>query len=507
MEKRKLLQYGSVLVVAGILIGLLISANLNFTRHSHAVQPSEQTTVSSPQTESDITTLENLSTAFANVADRVNPSVVTIFTETIIKQRRSPSFQFPFEEFFGEDFQRFFQNPQRPQREQKQFGLGSGVIVSSDGIIITNNHVVEGADNIKIRLVDDKEYDAEIKGMDNRTDLAILKIKATDLPFIKFGDSDRARVGEWVLAIGSPLSPELAHTVTSGIISAKGRSGIFDNGQYEDFIQTDAAINPGNSGGALVNLKGELIGINAAIASRTGGFMGIGFAIPSNLVNKVMTDILEKGRVVRGWLGVGIQDVNPELATALKLKSPTGALVTSVQEKSPADAAGIKAEDVIIRFNDKPIKNSRELSTVVAAAGPDARIKLVVLRDGKEKEISVKLEERAEEDQPLAQTQTQPKALEKVGILVANLTPEMVQKYELQVEKGGVVIVNVETGSISAQSGLRPGDVILRINRKDAKNVADYNKIMESIKAGDTLLMHLQRGDGKFFTAFTLPEK
>jgi len=506
MTKRQMFRFGIVFVIMGVIIGFIIAGGFDLTREIGANPPQNQADALQSGSSTGIEALEGLSTAFANVADQVNPSVVTIFTETIIKQRQSPFFQFPFEEFFGEDFQKYFQSPQVPEREQKQYGLGSGVIVSADGIIITNNHVVEGADNIKIRLIDEKEYNAEIKGVDPRTDLAIIKIDAgDDLPYLKIGDSEKARVGEWVLAIGSPLSPELAHTVTSGIISAKGRSGIFDSGQYEDFIQTDAAINPGNSGGALVNLRGDLIGINTAIASRTGGFMGIGFAIPSNLAQKVMNDILQKGKVVRGWLGVIIQDVNPEIASALDLKTPTGALISSVQEDSPAEKAGLKSEDVVIKFNGKAIKNSRELSNLVAAAEPNNEIVLIVLRQGKEKEIKVKLAERPEDQQTI--TQVQPKAVEKVGIEVADITAELIQKYELKVKKDGVVITAVEQNSLASQSGLRPGDVILKINRKDVRNVSEYNDLINDIKTGDTLLFYIQRSDSKLFIAFTLPKK
>jgi serine protease Do len=509
MNKHKMYQFGIVFIIMGVIIGFIIAGSFDLTRKIGAnplqSQEGNPSNSSLEGSSAGVAALEGLSTAFANVADQVNPSVVTIFTETIIKQRRSPFFQFPFEEFFGEDFQKYFQSPQVPEHEQKQYGLGSGVIVSADGIIITNNHVVEGADNIKIRLIDEKEYRAEIKGVDPRSDLAIIKIDAGNLPYLKMGDAEKARVGEWVLAIGSPLSPELAHTVTSGIISAKGRSGIFDNGQYEDFIQTDAAINPGNSGGALVNLRGQLIGINTAIASRTGGFMGIGFAIPSNLAQKVMNDILQKGKVVRGWLGVIIQDVNPEIANALDLKTPTGALISSVQEGSPAEKAGLKSEDVVIKFGAKSVKNSRDLSNLVAAAEPNEEVVLTVLRDGKEKEIKVKLAERLEDQQTI--TQVQPNAVEKVGMEVADITPDLIQKYELKVKKDGVVITKIEKNSLASQSGLQPGDVILKINRKDIRNVSEYNEIIDDVKAGDTLLFYIQRNDSKLFVAFTLPKE
>lgn len=507
MEKQNVFRYALILVGVGIIIGLILSAGFDWTNHSGAelTEPVVQQNPENPpgtETNPGIEVLEQLSTAFANVAEQVNPSVVTIFTETVIK-RGGQQVPFPFEDFFNDDFfKRFFQMPQTPNRDFKQYGLGSGVIVSSDGIILTNNHVVKGADNIKVRLMDGREFEAEVKGTDSRTDLAVVKIEAKDLPALKMGDSDKARVGEWVLAIGSPLSPELAHTVTSGIISAKGRSGV-GLSRYEDFIQTDAAINPGNSGGALVNLRGELIGINTAIATRTGGFMGIGFAIPSNLAQKVMKDILEKGRVVRGWLGVVIQNVNQDLAKALGMEKPMGVVISSVQEDSPADKAGLKEEDVIIKFNGKKVHNTIELSTWVATTGPDKEVTLTILRDGKEKNIKVKLGELKEEEQIAASS----KISKNIGVEVANITPELMRQFNLKVEKNGVVVTNVERGSVAMDAGLRPGDVILKINRKPVENVDDYNKIMKKVKPGDTVLFYLQRGDSKIFVAFTVPEK
>ncbi len=508
MERRKLIQYGVLFVTIGLVIGLIISANFNLMKSGHAgenpVMPSEPPQISELGNIEGTDIMQAISDAFANVAEKVNGSVVTISTETIIKGRRMPFGQFPFEEFFGQDFHRFFGQPSQPQKDLKRYGLGSGVIVSADGIILTNNHVIKGADNIKIRLMDGKEYDGEIKGTDPNTDLAVIKIDAKDLPALKFGDSDKSRVGEWVLAIGSPLSEELAHTVTSGIISAKGRTGLFDQRQYEDFIQTDAAINPGNSGGALVNLRGELVGINTAIASRNGGFMGIGFAIPSNLANKVMTDILEKGRVVRGWLGVYIQDINTELANALGLSAPTGVLISGVQEDSPAKKAGLKAEDVVLKFNDRQVKNSAELRTLVASAGPDTKIKLGILRDGKDKEIEVKLGELTEE---VAASSENTGASENIGLQVSDITPQLVEKYNLKVEKDAVVITEVERGSVADQSNLKPGDVILKVNRQTVRNVPDYNKILKSTKPGETLLLYIQRDEARIFVAFTVPEK
>ncbi len=507
MEKNNIVRYALLFIAVGILVGLVLSAGLNWTALSGARStPVANDNPSQPPVTSNdtsgISVVEQISNAFANVAQQVNPSVVTISTEKIIKSRGLPFQQFPFEEFFGEDFRRFFQN-QQPNREQKQYGLGSGVIVSDDGIILTNNHVVQAADNITIRLLDGSEFKGEVKGTDARTDLAVVKIDAKNLHYLKFGDSDKARVGEWVLAIGSPLSENLAHTVTSGIISAKGRSGLFNSEQYEDFIQTDAAINPGNSGGAMVNLRGELIGINSAIATRTGGFMGIGFAIPSNLAHKVMNDILERGKVVRGWLGVYIQDVNPNLAKALGLTKPSGVLISGVQDGSPADKAGLKAEDVIIKLDGKQVTNSSELRTRIASESPNTKVKLTIFRNGDEKEVEVKLGELEENQTASGETN---KTIEKVGIEVANISPEMVKKFDLKVKDHGVVIVRVDQGSLAAQSGFRPGDVILKIDRKDVENLNDYNRLMKDVRPGDSLLFYIQRGKGNIFIAFTIPQ-
>lgn len=510
MEKRSMYRYGLMFISLGVIIGLLLAAGFNFTSHSTAStgtavaeQASDQTTEAKPVSHE---ALRELSTAFADVAEQVNPSVVTIFTETTIKikGRQMPFQNFPFDQFFGDDFfKQFFPAPNQKDQDLKEMGLGSGVIVSPDGVIITNNHVVKNADNIKVRLMDGTEYDATVKGTDRRTDLAVIKIKAKNLPAIKIGNSDKARVGEWVLAIGSPLSPELAHTVTAGIISAKGRSGV-GLSQYEDYIQTDAAINPGNSGGALVDLDGKLIGINSAIATRTGGFMGIGFAIPSNLAHKVMTDILEKGHVVRGWLGVTIQNVDQKLAKALGMKKPIGVVISGVQDDSPAKKAGLKVEDVIIKFNGKPVQNTIELSTWVAAAGPGTIVDLTVLRDGKEKDIQVKLGEFPENIEENVPEVT--KTSEQIGIEVSNITSDVAQKYNLKIKKG-VVITQVKPGSAAYQAGLRPGDVILKVNRKPVKSVNDYSKIVDKLKSGDTVLFYIQRGDANIFVAFTIPEK
>ncbi len=505
MKTKKLKSYRWMFVVLGIVIGLGLAAGFRVTQPGYADDVNETQAALQPVSGQDIDIAEQLSNAFARVAKQVNPSVVTIFTETTIRGIRGGD---PFQQFFGNDdfFKHFFNMPQQPRgrkQEFKQRGLGSGVIVSKDGIILTNNHVVEGADKIKVRLLDGSEYEATVKGTDKQTDLAVIKIDADDLKSVKIGDSDKARVGQWVLAIGSPLSPGLDHTVTSGIISAKGRSGVGLN-RYEDFIQTDAAINPGNSGGALVNLRGELIGINAAIASKTGGFMGIGFAIPINLASKVMQDLLTKGKVTRGWLGVYIQNVSPDLAKALDLDKPQGVIITSVQKNSPAEKAGLKAEDVILEFNGKKVENTVTLSTWVAGSSPGDKVQLIVLRDGDKETITVEL---GELDNNVTRTGTHTGTYEILGITAGDLTDELARKYDLEDAEKGVVITKVEAGSIAAEAGLQPGDMILKFNRKKVENLEQLDKYIRDVEEGDHILLFVRRGEANIFVALTIPEK
>lgn len=490
-------------IFAGIVMGLIIAAGFEWTHISNAqsiasnVNPAQNN--STTVNPADLAVAEQLSNVFASVAANVNPSVVTVFTETNVKVQSQNS---PFGQFFGNDdfFKRFFQMPEQ-QGNLKQQGLGSGVIMGSNGLILTNNHVVEGADNIKVSLMDGREFAAKVKGRDPQTDLAVLTIDAKNLQPIKIGNSDNMRVGDWVLAIGSPLDPELEHTVTSGIISAKGRSAM-GLSQYEDYIQTDAAINPGNSGGALVNIKGELIGINSAIATQTGGFMGIGFAIPVNLAQKVMTDIVEKGKVVRGWLGVYIQNVTPEIAKAMNLKTPKGVIVSKVQDNSPAAKAGLKTGDVILAYNGKTLNNSVELSTWVAGTSPGTEISLKILRNGEEKTLNVKLEELNPEVQ---QTMSGATTYSDVGFKVSSITPELAQKYQISGKEHGVVVTDMDPNGIGAQSGIQEGDIIIKVNQKDILSLDDFNKEMKVIKPGDNVLFYLVRGNANLFVAFTMP--
>lgn len=502
MKKRIFSNHAWIYVFAGILIGLVIAAGFHWTHTTEAEPVAISSSSSASPDLQGASVAQELSNTFAAVAEKVNPSVVTIFTETDVKVQQQFSGS-PFDQFFGDDFfKQFFPTPQ-PRGNMKQMGLGSGVIVKSDGVILTNNHVVKDADHIKVRLMDGREFKAKVKGTDPQTDLAVITIAAKGLTPLPLGDSDKARVGDWVLAIGSPLNPQLEHTVTSGIISAKGRSGVGLT-KYEDYIQTDAAINPGNSGGALVNLKGELVGINSAIATQTGGFMGIGFAVPVNLAKKVMGDIIDKGKVVRGWLGVYIQNITPELAKAMKLKTAQGVIVSKVQKNSPAEKAGLQEEDVILRLNGKEVHNSTELSTWISSISPKSTITLEVLRDGKVRTIPVKLGELSPSVQQLASGEA---TNSKIGLQVSNITNTLAKKYSLPSGLSGVVVTGVKPNTIAADVGVQEGDVIMKVNRRTVNNVDDFNKIMAKVEPGDNVMFYLRRGEGNFFVAFTVPEK
>lgn len=498
---------GIVLLVAGIIVGLGIAIGLNRTQHTQAVPtpevPDMATGVSSSAAQSDIVAAQQLSNAFASVSEQVNPSVVTIFTETNIKAPKQMFGQSPFEQFFGDDFfKKFFEMPDS-RGDYKQQGLGSGVIIDANGTILTNNHVVDNADQIKVRLIDNREFTAKVKGTDSQTDLAVITIDANDLTPLKLGNSDNIRVGDWVLAIGSPLDPQLDHTVTAGIVSAKGRSGVGLT-QYEDYIQTDAAINPGNSGGALVNLNSELIGINSAIISKNGGFMGIGFAIPVNLAKKVTGDIIKTGKVTRGWLGVYIQNITPELSKALNLKTSKGVIVSKVQENSPAAKAGLKTEDVILQVNGKDIDNAVELSTQIAGTSPNAVVELKILRDGKSKSVNVKLGELTPQ---VAQMSEGKSSYSDLGMDVSNITSALVQKYRLPEKITGVIVVQLDPNGVAREYGIQEGDVIMKVNREPVRSVNDFEKQISETKPGTNVLFYLRRDHGNLFLAFPMPEK
>ncbi|HDR05114.1 MAG TPA: DegQ family serine endoprotease [Candidatus Marinimicrobia bacterium] len=435
-------------------------------------------------------TLRSLSEEFTKIAEIVSPAVVTITAEKVSKSRSMlPGWD---EELFR--FHPFFS----PDREIRQQVLGSGVIVDK-GIIITNNHVVENAENIRIHLMDRRELKAEIVGRDPKSDIAVLRVKEKDLQMIKMANSDKLRVGEWVLAIGSPFSGNLNHTVTHGIVSALGRSNVRLN-EYENFIQTDAAINPGNSGGALVNLDGELVGINSAIATRSGGSQGVGFAIPVNLAKRVMEDLLTDGRVIRAWLGVAIQELDYDLAKSMGLKNVAGALVGNVVDKSPADKAGIKIQDVITAVDRQEIKTASELRILISSRRPGEKVNLELWRNGKARNLTVTLEELPG-DEKLAESGSVQSS--SPGIRVENNSRELADRFRLK-SSDGVIITFVEPNSEADRKGLRPGDKILRIGNSEIASLKDYNKEIKELKSGDTVMFLIDRKGNNQFFALTI---
>lgn len=432
------------------------------------------------------------SKAFSEIASSLSPSVVNISTTKVIKRELMPFPEDPFSEFFSP-----FRDFKMPKKWKEQ-SLGSGVIVSPDGYIITNNHVIEQADEIRVTLFDKRSFKAKVIGADNKTDVAIVKIDAENLYAVQWGDSDKLQVGEFVLAIGNPYG--LSHTVTMGIISAVGRAnvGIAD---YEDFIQTDAAINPGNSGGPLVNTKGEVVGINTAIFSRSGGYQGIGFAVPSNMTRLVMDQLIQKGKVTRGWLGVTIQEITPELSQKFGLKTAKGALVGDVAKGSPAEKAGLKRGDIILEFNGKKVSDVGNLRNMVAQSKVGVQLQLTIMRSGKEYTLNITTAELPKDIAEAAPGDLpEDTAFEGLsGLNVIELTREISRQLGLSRDEKGVVVVRVDPGSSVEDAGLRKGDVIQEIDRKKITGIDGYTRTVADIHSGDTVLMFINRGGKKFY--------
>jgi serine protease Do len=374
-------------------------------------------------------------------------------------------------------------------------GAGSGVIVSSDGYVLTNDHVVEGAKEITVTLPDNREFTGKVVGLDPQTDLAVVKIDATDLPFVPWGNSAELRVGEYVLAVGNPFG--LNSTVTLGIVSALGRGGMGIT-QYEDFIQTDAAINPGNSGGALVNTRGELVGINTAIFSQSGGYQGVGFAVPTNLAKPVYESLVSTGKVVRGFLGVGIQAVTTDLAQSFQLEHTKGALVTNVVPGSPADEAGIKRGDVIIEYQGKPVVDPRNLQHQVIRTTVGSEVKMVIIRDGQKHTLKTSIREKGNPTQ-VAQAGSVEHEGPLAGVAVTNLNQGLAQRLGLEKDVNGVVVMDVTPGSHAARAGLTQGDVISEINRKPVRSQEDFMKVVSNLKENSPALVFIHRGQGALY--------
>jgi serine protease Do len=457
---------------------------------------------------SSITALKEMGRAFATIAEKASPAVVGIKANKVSTMPYYVMPDWPFGDQFGDDFfEKFFQrqmpqqrNPQRQQRKVTQPVQGSGFIISEDGYILTNHHLVGEAESVWVKIGDSPDIKAQIIGTDPDTDVAVIKIKKTGLPHLELADSDKIEVGEWVVAIGNPFG--LSHTVTAGIVSAKGRSAGIN--KYEDFIQTDAAINPGNSGGPLIDLDGKVIGINAAIIG-PGGNIGIGFAIPANLAKKVYKDLISEGKVVRGYLGVSIQDLTEDMAGSLGIKESKGAIVPEVKKDTPAEKAGIKQNDVIVEFNGEPVAGSKELQRMVTAEKPGMKVKIIVLRDGERKTLNATLEETKSEESQAQEAKESPDTLSTLGIDMQTLTEQVAEQLGYDGLKG-VVVTNVETGSVADRNGLAAGMLIMEVNQKKIKNVKEFKAEINKVSKGGSALLLVQDKTGRRFIPLPMPE-
>lgn len=431
---------------------------------------------------------KKFSDAFIQVAKKGNPAIVSIISEKTIENNYH---------FFFDSFDNDFPNKQKSQ------SLGSGVIIDSkNGYIVTNNHVIKNAKTIKVILLDKREIDAEIIATDPLSDIAILKVETIELNSVKIGNSEELQVGEWVVAIGSPFGLHLNHTVTAGIISAIGRNDVISKNNFENFIQHDAAINPGNSGGGLFNLNGELIGINTAIA--TDGFSrgnaGVGFAIPINMVNRIMTDLISDGKVTRGWLGVSIQDINNDMTKALKLKNGNGALISQIISNSPAENSGIKNKDVIISVNGEKINDSSHLKNLISNGRPNDRTMLTIIRDGKKKDIMVTLGTRPNQDELSNVYQYGNETYDILGLIVKN----NLNKQNDSSNPKGIIINAIKQNSPASENNIQNNDIIISIGTSDINNIKDYKSELDAYDIGDTIMLRILRNNNPFYLAFEI---
>jgi serine protease Do len=483
-------------VFIGVIVGLVIASNFDWTDRtiaadSETAKPILLGAQDDMVDQSQVSSAQSLSNAFAHVANVVRGSVVTIKSTKMVRTE-VPEF-----------WQHFFNVPE----EQRRQGLGSGVIVNADGYIITNNHVVENADELQVSI-NKVTYDAEIVGRDPESDLAVIKIdpNGNALNAINLGDSDELQVGEWVLAIGNPFAEVLDQTVTAGIVSAKGRTGLANQQDitFQDFIQTDAAINPGNSGGALVNMSGELVGINTMIVSSSGGNVGLGFAIPINLAKNVMEQLIDSGKVMRGWIGVGIRPVDQDMAQALGLDEAYGAMVERVYEDSPAEDAEIEAGDVILEIDGRRVNDDGALVSMIGNYPPNAKVDVLIWRNGKEKKYTITLGERPTEGVVSTPRQS---ADNPFGIRVAELTPESMSRFQMNYEgEEGVLVVGVEEGSTAARKNVQPGDLIKSINRQKVTSVSEFNEVIENLDSDRPALFRIKHDRSTYFTAIPFPK-
>ncbi|WP_310600585.1 DegQ family serine endoprotease [Desulfobulbus sp.] len=455
------------------------------------------------QSDDDLALLDRSAKAFSSVVKKAGPAVVYVGVEKETSAKGMP--QFPdmfndpfFERFFGPQFRHPRTNPKQDKRTFKQQAAGSGFIISGDGYILTNNHVVEEASKITVRLADKREFQAKVVGTDPQSDVAVIKIDAKDLPVLPLGNSDKLEVGEWVIAIGSPF--ELSQTVTVGVVSAKGRNrmGITD---YENFIQTDAAINPGNSGGPLLNIRGEAVGINTAIFSRSGGYMGIGFAIPINMAKSIEQQLRKSGKVTRGWLGVMIQDVNEELAKSFGGKAG-GALITEVSDDSPAKKSGLLQGDIVMSINGEPVADVADLRNKIAMTPPNTDLKLHILRDGTEKDLVVAVGEQPADMGALAKKMTGT-ALGEFGLTLQDLTKEVAEQFGYAKDQG-VLIADVDANSPAAELGLQSGMLIEEINRTRVRNLKELQQSLKKAGNAKQILLRVRSGEQSQYVVLQL---
>jgi serine protease Do len=423
--------------------------------------------------------------SFVSIVRKVKPAVLKIISESVVQNRS----------MFGDDF--FDQFFNAPRRQEKRSGEGSGFFISADGYILTNNHVVKDAVKVKVYNIDKTEFTAKIIGTDPKTDLALLKVNAKDVPFISLGDSSAVEVGEWVLAIGNPFNQDL--TVTSGIISAKGRQ--LGMAQYEDFLQTDAAINMGNSGGPLINMKGEAIGINSTILTPSAGNIGIGFAIPTNMAKKVVADLKSKGKVVRGWFGIQITDITEGDAKDLDLAAG-GVLISRVEDNSPAQKAGLKRYDLIVAINGKAVKAASDLQMEIANSAPGDEVSVTVFRNKDKQVLKVKVTEAPDAVKEQAAAENPGMDL---GMTLVKNTPALARQYELKTPKG-LVVEDVARNGAAAENGLKPGDVILAVNRTEIDSVEQFRRILAGRRAGSAIMLLVNRDGDEVYIRFALPE-
>jgi serine protease Do len=481
-----------VLLLAAVAAGVVLSSAFNLSPHCSALGPGSgkiEPAAVSRMVPIDIPTLSR----------EVSPAVVNISTTQVVRFNR-PKIRNPFGP--GDPFDDFFNNffgggggGNAVPREQKRRSLGSGFIVSEDGYILTNNHVVANADEVTVTLLDKSEHKATVVGSDPKTDIALIKIKPSGkLTYVRLGDSGRLEVGEWVVAIGNPFG--LGHTVTAGIVSAKGR--IIGSGPYDDFIQTDASINPGNSGGPLFNLEGEVVGINTAIVQ---GGQGIGFATPIDLAKTVMAQLKDKGKVTRGWLGVHIQRLTPDMAESLGIPGGKGVLVADTTKDGPAEKAGIKSGDVIVAFDGKEVASEHELPQIVASARPGRKVDVRLVREGKELTVPVTLAEmEGAPGEKAGSSEADRDVVKGLGISVQDLTPENARKLGVENRKG-VLVVSVEDGSLADDAGFEQGDIVRQVNRQPVADVSEFTKALKKSKSDKVTMFLVERGDARIFLA------